>query len=437
SKVMQMSQIEEIVGDSGLVNEDNIYYINQMWDKFIKGITDEYKTVNFSTFKVLFEQFVKKIAQPNDKEELMNKIQDITNILREQSMTVRGLAPHAQRLLDLVQTKYVPYDTIDRIQQTLNADVQLSPKRLDSLFNDAAASSGSQQCSISTPGPRASAPKPEEDEFFDATPLQDNIPLSYDMNRVGKLGGVANHLSLVRDKIMNLTPQHVKLLSAEELKQMQDILKDSSGRAQTNILKDIAPLTNQFKNTRVAELVAAGRGKTSAIKTAKQESAELFGLGVKPDNRTKKEKVVPFGVLQINLDKLHNNYLKLTYNNNNAVKEIKLTQISPTFRSLVDDILNGKKFSEFKFKKLSDDEKHIYKLMIKKARLAGEVDVRLDQLTSGAIEKLKNEWAKTFGELQAGNDAPQLVKRAKELIQIFTEKRLITRVEGLNLLLKL
>ena len=27
---------------------------------------------------------------------------------------------------------------------------------------------------------------------------------------------------------------------------------------------------------------------------------------------------------------------------------------------------------------LSDDEKHVYKLMLKKARLAGEVDVRLE-----------------------------------------------------------
>jgi hypothetical protein len=202
---------------------------------------------------------------------------------------------------------------------------------------------------------------------------------------------------------------------------------------------EVAPITTKFKNDRVQDLLERNPHMTEreAKAKAEKESREYFGLGVKPDNRTKKEKVVPCGVLQINLDKLHNNYLKLTYNNNNAVKEIKLTQISPTFRSLVDDILNGKKFSEFKFKKLSDDEKHIYKLMIKKARLAGEVDVRLDQLTSGAIEKLKNEWAKTFGELQAGNDAPQLVKRAKELIQIFIEKRLITRVEGLNLLLKL
>jgi hypothetical protein len=219
---------------------------------------------------------------------------------------------------------------------------------------------------------------------------------------------------------------------------MYDIIENRPDHeAPSTTLKKLAPYAHTFKNLRVEQMIQDGKSEKDAKKAAKKESEDLIGLGIKKDNRTRKEQVVPFGAVQLNIDKLKAGYLKLTYNNGNAVKEIKLTQISDTMKSLIMDILHQKKFSDFKFKKLSDDEKHVYKLMIKKVRLAGEVDVRLDQLGTPTIDKLKNEWTKVFGEINAGNDSPQLIKRAKELIQIFIEKKLITRTEGLNLLMRL
>jgi hypothetical protein len=104
---------------------------------------------------------------------------------------------------------------------------------------------------------------------------------------------------------------------------------------------------------------------------------------------------------------------------------------------MVQDILHKKKFSEAKFNKLSDDEKLMYKVMIKKARVAGDIDVRLDQLGTPTIEKLKNEWDVVMGQISAGNDNPTLRKRAKELIQSFIDKKMITKAEGVNLLMNL
>ena len=72
STVMKMDQIEEILNDQSLINIDNIYIVNEMFDKFIKDITKECKSIDLNTFKVLFTQFVRKLAQPNDTEEILN-----------------------------------------------------------------------------------------------------------------------------------------------------------------------------------------------------------------------------------------------------------------------------------------------------------------------------------------------------------------------------
>ena len=53
------------------------------------------------------------------------------------------------------------------------------------------------------------------------------------------------------------------------------------------------------------------------------------------------------------------------------------------------------------------------------------------------MEKLKNEWEIVHGQLSSGNDSPVLKKRAKELIQLFIDKKLISKSEGVNLLMKL
>ena len=119
------------------------------------------------------------------------------------------------------------------------------------------------------------------------------------------------------------------------------------------------------------------------------------------------------------------------------MKEIKLTTVSDKFIDMVMDIINGKKFSDRKFSMLPEDEKYLYKVMLKKSKLAGEVDVRLDTLNSSTIDKLKNEWELTFGIINSGNDSPALIKRAKELIKIFMDKKMISKSEGLNILMNI
>jgi hypothetical protein len=104
---------------------------------------------------------------------------------------------------------------------------------------------------------------------------------------------------------------------------------------------------------------------------------------------------------------------------------------------MVEDILHKKKFSEAKFNKLSDDEKLMYKVMIRKARVAGDMDVRLDQLGTPSIDKLKNEFEVINGQIAAGNNNPTLLKRAKEIVQEFINKKIITKAQGVEILMNM
>lgn len=243
-------------------------------------------------------------------------------------------------------------------------------------------------------------------------------------------------------------------LSQKEMTQIQDAARNlgpatTKPKPNLELMSELAPYITRFRNFTAEQLKMKGSvdkdgnniDYSKNIPLLKQKVEEIskatFGLGIKKDNRTRKETTTPFGVLQINLDKLKQNKLKLTYNNNNMVKEIKLSDISNDFKKMVEDILNKKKFSEVKYNKLSDDEKLMYKVMLKKSRVAGDIDVRLDSLGTPSIEKLKNEWEVINGQIMAGNNNATLVKRAKQIIQEFINKKIITKAQGVDILMNL
>ncbi|MFN9111975.1 MAG: hypothetical protein ACK5XN_18070, partial [Bacteroidota bacterium] len=71
----------------------------------------------------------------------------------------------------------------------------------------------------------------------------------------------------------------------------------------------------------------------------------------------------------------------------------------------------------------------------KKSRLYADLDVRMDSLGTPSIDKLKNEFQVVMGQIEAGNNNPTLLKRAKELIQEFINKKVITKAQGVSMLM--
>jgi histone H3/H4 len=137
SKIMQLNQIEEII-NLGHVTPQNIYMINQMWDTFIQEVTTQFKTFNFSTFKTLFKNFVIKLIQPNDKEDIMNILEDIKNILRDRAMTERGAAPVVEHLIHTLNSEHLSLDELYHLEEELKQKKSLKEimQNLDRMKSD-------------------------------------------------------------------------------------------------------------------------------------------------------------------------------------------------------------------------------------------------------------------------------------------------------------
>lgn len=111
-----------------------------------------------------------------------------------------------------------------------------------------------------------------------------------------------------------------------------------------------------------------------------------------------------------------------------------MQDISDQMIDMIDDILEKKPFNEDKFDLLNNDEKLLYKMIVKKCNIAGILNIRLDRLNTDELQKIKDDFNVVMGQLEAGNDSPKLIIRAKELINEMLDKKMISNNQALNYL---
>lgn len=465
NQIMTLAQAEEIVNDTNLINRNNIYTLNQTWKRFIEGVTKEFSNLSFDTFKTLLSTFLRRVKEPNEQQAQLNKLAEIVDTLRQQAATVDGLAPKIEQILQVLNQNYIPPEGLDRISDAIPDDRNLTQQDVNLILNlsvDAAENYGydddgvqfvdetgneeiEEQPLAASSGSASSGSKDKPKALFlkDGAFSVDEVKAKIqpktkvtDIYRTAKRnfsGALEGEASVFANSLLpddkNQFFEYVDLMGEKH---------HSRGESNKDYLLKISPYVTSFRNFRAKDLIDNQKlSKEEARQQAEKDSTKLFGYGMKQDKRTRKEQTVPFGVLQLNTDKLKANTLKLTYNNNNMVKEIPATKISDHFKNMVNDILNNKKYSEAKFNKLNDDEKLLYKQMLKKSRLYADLDVRMDSLGTPSIDKLKNEFQVVMGQIEAGNNNPTLLKRAKELIQEFINKKVITKAEGVSMLMQI
>lgn len=121
----------------------------------------------------------------------------------------------------------------------------------------------------------------------------------------------------------------------------------------------------------------------------------------------------------------------------NTVHEIKYQTISDKLIKMINDILDNKKFDENDFNKLDENDKIIYKMIIKKCGVANIIDVRLDRLISSELNNLKNDFDVLMGQIGAGNDSQRIKDNAKKMVNQMIDKKMISNNQGLKLLMQL
>lgn len=427
SSVMPIEKIDEIVNDASLVDDSNIQLINEKWKEFSRQLKDGPR-LSFDRFKEVFGTFVDNITNPMNEQQL-NKLQYIEQALRDIAMEQSNYAPKIQNIIDSLDSHNMTINSIDNILDVVNGD-EIDLNDIENIIKK----------------DDSSPPKSFED--FPSWTL-DNIKVDSDKIVADYGRDYEKKITPLKEKLkknlINSPPEDVRVaiyrLKEAEINAynqlLSDLQKPRERKQLPKILEVLNPLVKEYRNSKMREYMIAGVSPEEAKSKTLTDSKDMFGYGLK-NNNTPKGKIIDFGCLNLNIDKLKNeNKLKLTYKNGNALKEIKLTSVSDKYIDMVMDIVQGKKFNERKFNSLSEDEKYLYQVMLKKAKLAGDVDVRLDQLNSSTIDKLKNEWEVTFGEINSGNNSKALIKRAKELINIFIDKRMISKSEGLKILTNL
>lgn len=151
--------------------------------------------------------------------------------------------------------------------------------------------------------------------------------------------------------------------------------------------------------------------------------------------KNKEDDYIEIGTKKINLSKLYNDKkLKILYPDDNIVQGLKMQDITDQMINMIDDILEKKPFDEDNFDLLNNNEKLLYKMIVKKCNIAGLLNIRLDRLNTNELQKIKDDFNVCMGELDAGNDSPKLIKQAKELINEMLDKKMISNNQALNYL---
>ncbi|MFN9109681.1 MAG: hypothetical protein ACK5XN_06385, partial [Bacteroidota bacterium] len=408
STIMPMAQVDELANDTNLITKNNIYLLNRTWDKFIKGVTNEFSNITFDTFRSVLSAYLRRLYEPNEQQAQLNKLSEIVDTLREQAATVDGLAPKVEQIIQILARNPISAQGLDNIGQQLQASIPLTPASAQQVLQTT-----QQQAAQFGEDNEGEDIEYDEPEVGKSKAASSRITIPYFKDNTQIIAsGDRNKLGIVHEKLKNIENiEKVLDLFVEdkdEKQQVIDTLKKQLGETlperNRDFLRTINPYVTNFKNFKIDELSRTGNFKTGEEikKEVEKQSKDIFGYGMKQDKRTRKEATIQYGVLRLNTDKLKANILKLTYNNNNMVKEIPATKISDHFKNMVNDILNNKKYSEAKFNKLNDDEKLLYKQMLKKSRLYADLDVRMDSLGTPSIDKLKNEFQVVMGQIEAG-----------------------------------
>lgn len=427
SSVVPMDKVDEIISDPNIVDDSNIQLINEKWKEFGRQLKDGTQKLSLDRFKVVFKDFIDKLTNPVDEQQL-SKLQYIEQALRDVALEQSNYAPQIEKVINDLNDTNLSIGDVNDILALVNdnvIDLQDIIVKINSVKQD-----------------DEEVPEPQQGPVIKKWTLDDiredsrNLIRDYGNDYQNKITPLKAQLKQI---LISAPPEDVQQaisqLEEAELKAYNNAilgLSNPKERKQLNpLLRNLNPVVREFRNNKLQEYLASNIEPNEARQKTLDDSKAMFGYGLK-------NQVIEFGALHLNVNKLKNeNKLKLTYKNGNALKEIKLTTVSDKFIDMVMDIINGKKFSDRKFNMLPEDEKYLYQVMLKKAKLAGDLDVRLDKLNSSAIEKLKNDWELVIGEINSGNDSPALIIRAKVLVKTFMEKKMISKSEGLKMLMNI
>jgi hypothetical protein len=165
-------------------------------------------------------------------------------------------------------------------------------------------------------------------------------------------------------------------------------------------------------------------GLKQKLHKGERETIFTYGFGLKGKSS---HGFVKFGKIQIDADKLHyKNSLRVRTDKGYNISGFRTVRVSDDFVKIVFDMIEGKKPKGIS--KLSSTEKDVFNRLI---YLAGfHRDEEIGYGISDTLEKVRNRFDVLEGEINAGNDNPQVIEELCHVVHKLCNLGAVTRTEA-------
>jgi hypothetical protein len=154
-----------------------------------------------------------------------------------------------------------------------------------------------------------------------------------------------------------------------------------------------------------------------------------LGLGKKP--KKGRGLYSPFGDSEINHKNLENNILTLRRKSKTNYMDLPSKHISKHMKNILHSIVGGKIANFEDIQNLNDEERNYLSKIIKKSNLHDRLSVPAP--SKDQADKDSHQWEVMRGEIMAGNDSHELVKKFKILTMKLTRQGLLPKNEVMEL----
>lgn len=144
---------------------------------------------------------------------------------------------------------------------------------------------------------------------------------------------------------------------------------------------------------------------------------------------------VPFGKYIVNRRRLADGILMIKRHNGQFIQDFKTKRISPNLTTVFRKVAGGSLPSFTDLEKLDDDEREYLRHVANKSHLSSKLEVPSPKKDKN--ETLINQFEIMRGQLIAGNDSKELVKKFKQVIVEMLDQDLIPRGHAKDILIEL
>jgi hypothetical protein len=270
--------------------------------------------------------------------------------------------------------------------------------------------------------PSKKAPSVQSSTTSTASSIYDPTPISgsndYLSNAVSSVASLLGLKGPSQGRNYDIETK-VKKLSKAQVEELYNRLHYDDGSLDNNGKRDA--LIDTLKDTQDYD-----------PRSAPRFGASFNGLGLKPKPVKKGRGLYsPFGDSEINHKNLENNILTLRRKSKTNYMDLPSKHISKHMKNIIHNIVGGKIANFEDMHNLTDEERNYLSKVVKKSNLQDRLSVPAP--SKDQADKDNHQWEVMRGEIMAGNDSHELVKKFKILTMKLTRQGLLPKNEVMDL----